>query len=276
MKKRIITAIVFIPLLIAIIKYLDGFYFFLLIALFSTFGLKEYHSIITLSGNAEETSRSFYLCAGFLIPVAAFVEGVFGQTDSIRGISVTGIGFVLSSFALFFYHMLRTGDFNRTFNGIAQEVLGLFYVAFLFSYLIVLRYQPGGEDILLFLLFVTWAGDTGGYFVGTWMGKKSLSPKISPKKTVEGMFGSTILAVFLAVLSKFLILKNTAIVHCLVMGIGVNILNQFGDLFESLIKRTFGVKDSGIIIPGHGGVLDRVDSLLFAAPFVFYYTYFVL
>lgn len=274
MKKRMITAIIGIPLLVLSIISFEGLFFFILIALFSVLALKEYCSI-TLSDESR-TNEILTLFLGGVILLGAFLENSFNLSGTAQGGStmLPAAGLVFGSFVLFFYHICRIKEFSQSLTAVFKSVFGLFYVAFLFSYLIVLRYHPEGANILLFLLFVTWAGDTGGYFIGRWKGRHALSPRISPKKTVEGMFGSAVFGIVLALACKFVFLKNTALLHCLVMGMGVNILNQCGDLFESLIKRTFGVKDSGGIIPGHGGVLDRVDSLLFAAPFIYYYTYF--
>ena len=133
------------------------------------------------------------------------------------------------------------------------------------SYILLLREYPQGGNLILFLLFVTWAGDTGAYFTGTWIGKKPLAPTISPKKTVEGAVGSVISSVAVAGLCQLLFLNTFDLISCALMGFGVNILNQFGDLAESMIKRDAEQKDSANVVPGFGGVLDIIDSPLVAA-----------
>ena len=135
----------------------------------------------------------------------------------------------------------------------------------------LLRGRPDGVPLIFLLVLVAWAGDSGAFFFGTWMGKHRLSKRISPKKTIEGALGGLVCGVLTAVVFKLFFLQNLSLWHCLMIGVGLNIMNQFGDLCESFIKRSCVVKDSGTLFPGHGGVLDRIDSLLFAGPFLYYY-----
>jgi phosphatidate cytidylyltransferase len=153
------------------------------------------------------------------------------------------------------------------------------YVAGLLGHLLLLR---GLDDVLGFKLAVLtmaliWIGDTGAYFVGMALGKRPLAPKISPKKSMEGLAGGalfTLAAAFL--IARFWIWELSAW-QALAIGLGVVIFGTLGDLFESLIKRDAGVKDSGSLLPGHGGVLDRFDSMMFALPFVYwFYRIFVI
>ena len=176
---------------------------------------------------------------------------------------------------LFFYHIFQEPGI-KTFNRLAIKFFGIYYITLLFSYVILIRSLPEGVCLLFFLLFVTWAGDTGAYIVGTWKGKRPFFSKISPNKTVEGALGGLVSGVMIAILCKLFFLQQISIWHCLMLGIGINFMNQTGDLSESIIKRSFGAKDSGAVLPGHGGVLDRIDSLLFAAPFLFYYIKIVM
>jgi phosphatidate cytidylyltransferase len=147
---------------------------------------------------------------------------------------------------------------------------GLLLVAFPLSFALRLQAIPEqGPAILLFVLVITWVGDTAAYFVGRAMGKHKMAPVLSPKKTWEGSIASILGALLVAVaFSKWLIVP---LPHLLVMAAVGNIAGQAGDLLESAYKRSAGVKDSGSLLPGHGGVLDRIDALILAIPVVWYY-----
>ncbi len=154
-------------------------------------------------------------------------------------------------------------------------MVGIFYVVF-FSFHITLIDQMAGYSILVWLVFITAFGtDIFAYFAGVTLGKHKLCPKISPKKSIEGsiggILGSTILsAVFALVFCKELL------VHCIVIGILCGIISQFGDLTASIFKRKMGIKDYGNLIPGHGGIMDRFDSVMFTGPVIYYYILLII
>ena len=148
----------------------------------------------------------------------------------------------------------------------AKWIVGLLYVPFLVAFIPILRQRPDGIAWLFLLLVVTWAGDTGAYFAGKAWGKTKLLERVSPKKTIEGAIGGAVAAVVGALCVKAVGLESVSWVHVAVMAIVLDVAGVLGDLVESQWKRAFGVKDSGWIMPGHGGLLDRVDSLLFSAP----------
>jgi phosphatidate cytidylyltransferase len=133
------------------------------------------------------------------------------------------------------------------------------------------RLLPQGEWLIFFLLLVTWASDTGAYYVGTLYGRHRLAPTISPKKTVEGLVGGLIAAIIAGYIARWWFLPELSGLDCLVLATLLTIAGLWGDLAESAMKRTVGMKDSGGILPGHGGMLDRLDSLLFATPVFYYY-----
>lgn len=126
-----------------------------------------------------------------------------------------------------------------------------------------------GPPLLLFVLVITWVGDTAAYFVGRSFGKRKLAPILSPQKTWEGTIASILGALVVAVVFSFYV--NIPLLHLLGMAAAGNVAGQIGDLFESAFKRSAGVKDSGTLLPGHGGVLDRIDALILAFPVVWYY-----
>jgi phosphatidate cytidylyltransferase len=146
-------------------------------------------------------------------------------------------------------------------------------VALLFAFQVAIHSGagPAGKKWLVFLYLVIWASDTGAYYVGTAFGKHRLYEKISPKKSVEGLLGGVLASVLVAVLCKLWLVPSLGIIEAAVLGAVLALAGTAGDLSESLIKRSAGVKDSGTIIPGHGGILDRMDSMLFAAPVLFFY-----
>jgi phosphatidate cytidylyltransferase len=154
-------------------------------------------------------------------------------------------------------------------------VFGVLYVGVPLSTVVSTRTLPAGEFLVLFLAVVTWASDTGAYYVGTLWGKHPLMPSISPKKTMEGVLGGLVLAVAAALLAHWWFASQLSWSDAVMLGVLLTITGLIGDLFESVIKRRTGVKDSGGILPGHGGMLDRIDSLLFTAPTFYYYVAYV-
>ena len=161
---------------------------------------------------------------------------------------------------------------------------GLSYIGLLYPFVYLLGrvmdaqsdIPVSGGDSLLFLFGVLWLGDTTAMGVGRWLGKRKLAPTVSPNKTVAGFVGGLLGAVVIAVIMIFWLFRNIPWYHVLIVAVGCSLFGQLGDLVESMWKRSVGVKDSSAIIPGHGGVLDRFDSLLFAAPFMCLYFTFAL
>jgi phosphatidate cytidylyltransferase len=157
------------------------------------------------------------------------------------------------------------------------------FIGVLFGYLLALRhlnFPPKGEEIgsdLVFLLFfVVWAADVGAFYVGSYLGRHPLAPQVSPKKTVEGAVGGVAVALAAAFVARAWFMHDLSVVDCAVLGTLLGITGILGDLVESMLKRGAGVKDSASVVPGHGGVLDRVDSVLYAAPILYYYYLFVM
>ena len=153
----------------------------------------------------------------------------------------------------------------------AKTIFAVFYLLFTLGTLSMTRILPEGEWLIFFLLLVTWASDTGAYYAGTLWGRHPLAPRISPKKTVEGLVGGLIGAIIIAYVARWWFLPELSGLDCLILAILLTFTGLWGDLTESAMKRSVGVKDSGGILPGHGGMLDQLDSLLFAAPAFYYY-----
>jgi phosphatidate cytidylyltransferase len=155
-------------------------------------------------------------------------------------------------------------------------IFGPAVVSLLLSHAILLRSLPRGSAWIFFLLLLVWVGDTGAYVFGRAFGRHALYPEVSPKKTIEGSLGGLTCSLGAGLFANAAFLRLLTIQECVVLSLSVGILGQLGDLFESLVKRSVGQKDSGRLLPGHGGLLDRIDSLLFAAPCAYYYTLLVV
>lgn len=154
-------------------------------------------------------------------------------------------------------------------------LFGILYIGYTLGHVLWLKAQHDGPMLIFFLMLVTWASDAAAYYVGKTWGSRPLAPSLSPNKTVEGFVGGLVAAPLIAWLSHLWFLPAVTPVDCLILGMLFTVLGLLGDLSESALKRYAGVKDSGSLIPGHGGMLDRVDSLLLNAPVFYYYMTFV-
>jgi phosphatidate cytidylyltransferase len=154
--------------------------------------------------------------------------------------------------------------------------LGVVYVSFLTSHFILLRKLEEGIYWIILVLVIAIIGDTVALYVGKSLGKRKLIPAVSPGKTVEGTIGLIAGSTLAAFLYGFFFLSSIAVFHFVIVGFTGSIIGQLGDLGESAIKRHYGRKDASSLLPGHGGLLDRLDSLIFVAPFVYYYRVFVI
>ncbi len=277
MKKRIITAVTAIALFVPVLIFSDrpAFLFPTVLALLS--GIAAYEIL-----NCVGLSR-------FLLPSLVSYATALAMPVLARFVSEHTF-FLLSGclFFLFLFCMLVFATFSRGKIGVTEAALAalmIIYVAFSFSSLVLLRdlglKEPGSGDLggKLFLLcfFFAWMPDTGGYFIGKFFGKHKLIPDVSPKKTVEGLFGGLAFALVTAVVYGFVIgLGKTRGKNCLlgftilcVMAILCALVSVCGDLIASLVKRRYGVKDYGFLFPGHGGVMDRFDSVIAVAPILY-------
>ena len=180
-------------------------------------------------------------------------------------------------FSVVFIYPLLDLNGTNAINRLAISVLGLFYIALPFCLLIPIAFENGeyGFELIIGILFIQWANDSGAYFAGKALGKTKLFEAVSPNKTWEGTIGGFVLGlIFALILHK--ILGVIAIHHWLVLGLIITVFGTLGDLIESLFKRSLAIKDSGSSLPGHGGFLDRFDSLLLALPFATAYIHFVI
>ena len=177
------------------------------------------------------------------------------------------------TFSLLFLFRLETVE--DAAREIAYATLCFLYIPFLLMHLVMLHRTPYGWQWLLVLMLIVMTNDSAAYYTGSAIGKHRLYPQVSPKKSIEGAIGGLFGSIGGTVLAKYTFFPQLSLVDAVLTAVVIGILGQTGDLFESLLKRSFGVKDSGSIIPGHGGVLDRLDSIIFAAPATYYYAVYV-
>lgn len=178
---------------------------------------------------------------------------------------------ILMIFGLMVMFLLRPREISETAREIGVVLLGLVYVPLLLSHAGLLRGLPSGHLWIFSVLFLVMASDSAAYFVGRSLGRHKLYPAVSPKKTIEGSCGGLVGGILGLWIFSVLFFPQLRMIDILLLGAVIGLFSQVGDLFESLLKRSFGVKDSGSLIPGHGGLLDRLDSLLFAFPVAYYY-----
>lgn len=176
-------------------------------------------------------------------------------------------------FAIIFLFTFK--DLKHASSDLSLLFMGFLYVPLLLAHLQMIRGLPYGQQWIFLLMTIVMAGDTGAFYVGTSFGRRKLYPVVSPNKSIEGAIGGLAGSVIGAIIAKYTFFPQLTLVDSMVTAFSLGILGQLGDLFESFLKRSFGVKDSGTIFPGHGGVLDRLDSILFAAPAAFYYATYI-
>lgn len=256
--RRIYTILVLAPLLYAVIRYLPPLAFSGVVVLAGGLALFEFYRLCFSDGN-----RSWLIGIG-LTGFAALILETHRPDIIVPTLLATLVGII--SVPLF----SRT-SLEQSLRDGAMTLFGVLYLGLTLGTLSMTRLLPQGEWLIFFLLLVTWASDTGAYYVGTLYGRHRLAPTISPKKTYEGLVGGLIGAILVAYTARWWFLPELTGLDCLALATLLTITGLWGDLTESAMKRSAGMKDSGGILPGHGGMLDRLDSLLFTAPVFYYY-----
>ncbi|HLQ73839.1 MAG TPA: phosphatidate cytidylyltransferase [Bacillota bacterium] len=256
MKQRIVTAIlaliVFVPfLIIGGLPFIIFSYFLATIAIFE---LLRMNKLID-----KLTPKLISVIVLWLILIPSTIATPWNELLTKEEVLILFVMLILG------YSVLSKNKF--TFNEAGFTLLSVIYVALGFYFLVETRLL--GLEYLLFILFIIWATDTGAYFSGKFFGKRKLWPKISPNKTIEGALGGLTLALIVALIFHIVYPFTYSITYIAVVAILISIVGQIGDLVASAIKRTYDVKDSGNILPGHGGILDRLDSLLFMIPLLY-------
>ena len=263
--QRLITGILGAAGIIAGVSISEWTYFiiFFIICLFT---LLEFYRLVGLDGLAPQKAYGT-LCGILIFCLSFLIEGRI----PINGKPLTSEYYILifPLISCIFMIKLYKRFERKPFTNIAYTFLGIFYVAVPFVLLNVIVFENGryNYEVILGSLLILWASDTGAYFAGTRFGKRKLFERISPKKSWEGFIGGAALAlVFAAGSSQFL--HSLSLVEWIIVANIIIIGGTFGDLIESLLKRSIEIKDSGDSLPGHGGFLDRFDGLLISAPFI--------
>lgn len=253
--QRVLSAVVGIPLILLAVWH-GGIPLLLLTSLMIILGIKEITELLAKLG----LKPLYWLAlAGGLI----LIGGAYLYSDGYPGPTIT---------IILFLHLIATVTFYPRYSLLdgAGTLMGTLYVGLL-SYIYLLRMLPDGWIWLIFMLAGTWACDTAAYFVGKRFGRRRLAPILSPKKTLEGAIGGLLGSVLVSYLFASYIYPFLSLPKMLLLGLMVGVAAEVGDLLESAFKREAGIKDSSMLIPGHGGILDRFDSALFTAPLVYYF-----
>jgi phosphatidate cytidylyltransferase len=273
---RIITAVIFLPILIAsiLIPWLEPL-FVVIVAAALIFGLYEFYVL------ARKKDIKPDIAAGYLGGAALFTIFYFATPETPTQSRLDAQTLVMVLLALTIGTLvaatLRGAPFDKMIASSGATILGVLYVVFLGGHLVALR--TGFEEhlsahLLSFFFLVLMGSDTGAYYVGRAIGRHKLAPTISPGKTWEGVVGGVLAALALAAVAHFWFFRELPLKWALPLAAVMAVLGIFGDLTESALKRGAGAKDAAKILPGHGGVLDRLDSLLFNAPLIYYFAHF--
>lgn len=233
-----------------------------LVGAFAFIGMREFYRMALPERSSEAWLAA--ACGAALIIVPLFA----GERIALAALAAIFLAFALH----FLYHIREIADAARE---TAFAMLGFLYIPFLLMHLVWLRQSAHGVEWLFVIMLIVMIGDSAAYYIGSAFGKHRLYPLVSPKKSIEGALGGLIGSIAGTLLASFTFFPQLTMTDALLTAVFIGILGQAGDLFESMLKRSFGVKDSGGIFPGHGGVLDRLDSILFAAPATYYYAVYV-
>lgn len=258
------TALIAAPILIGVIVYGGSGLFSVLIAAVSLAGVYEYNRMAFGSGFASNKATTIIAASLILLTAAS------GQTAMLFPL-VT-----LSVMTVLMLNLARTQISGIDMSAAGRTLFGILYIPVLMSHFILIRRTENGVIWVFFILILAFAGDVAAYYVGRSFGKRKLLPEVSPGKSVEGTIALVAGSVAGCLVYRKFFLPDLAAAHAVILGFIGSIAGQLGDLSESALKREAGVKDSGFFLPGHGGILDRLDCLMFVAPFIFYYREFII
>lgn len=297
--KRWITALVLAPLLFLILLKGTPLAFTLLVLLLSLAGMAEYFKIVsphskispqtrpqdTVSSDLKKSTHDNVQLKAVAtqesVPLSLQLIAYLLATAIIAAAHTCSISMVLfllsfNVMAMSLLAVLKFGSASSILDSVAAEIQGIFYIPLFLSFLVLLRNSDNGAHWVLWLWIIIGISDTGAYYVGSYFGKHPLAKHVSPKKTVEGALGGLGAAALAALIYASIFIDGVSFPMALLFAIVTAASGQLGDLFESALKRAGGIKDSGTILPGHGGILDRIDGLIFAAPVAYLFRFFIL
>lgn len=256
---RELTALVFAPFIVWVIGWSPDWAYVATIAAVSMLALWEFLDL---------GARKGYPIIKF-VPIAL---GLLILATFVRSEVSVEVGVFATLLVIPAMYVFSRSPLEEALPATAVCTLGTLYIAMLGGALLRLRldFETGGR-LVFFLILVVWAGDAGAYYVGSKIGRTKLSPRVSPKKTIEGGVGGVMASIIVAIVIHFTFLPQFPLLHAIIAAALLSVAGVIGDLAESLWKRSAAVKDSGNLIPGHGGFLDRFDSILFTAPLLYGY-----
>ena len=278
--KRYVTGLLLMPIVIGIVYYLPDRFFIYLMMIVAFFALTEYTRMFKV--------KKQHLFLPTVIIMLLMIEAMsnLGFIDDLQNMNLGQIEGGIKSVSYFFLtvigavvlvptlSLVGNSPLNDKFKGMSVFLSGFFYFGITFGLFPLIRGHGENRHWLTFALAVPWICDTAAYFGGRFFGKHKFAPKISPNKTWEGAISGVVFSTIAGVLFAIFLLKSENTLSVGIVAFFIGILGQTGDLVESLLKREAGVKDSGNIFPGHGGILDRTDSLLMSVSVI--YAFFLL
>jgi len=276
--QRFLVAVVAVPILLLLLNYHRPEPTWAVIFVASLLAMHEFFAM-TLKDHPQDRKAALVMgalaCASFYWLDSITYAMYRPESKALRGLMTAGpaITMILAVIVPGLYYLFRFRDIPSVASRYAATVSGIVYAGFLATFLAFLkRIDPDhGATTVVLVLIIAWVADTGGYFAGRFLGKAKLYEAVSPKKTWAGLWGGIAGAVVGVIVLKLFFAKWLGWVDVFALAIPGCLLGQMGDLAESLIKRSTGVKDSGALLPGHGGILDRIDAVLFIAPYVYAY-----
>ncbi len=280
--KRWITGLTALPFLFLLILK-GGELFALVVGMVAITALWEYFRLVT---RTDENASSAFTRGSKRAPKKNSAS-VFQFLSFLTGFALIWAAYILSfklMVGLIIWHFLLSGlisiigfrDNSGNSEFVFKQVSAIIYIPLFLSYLVLIRSSSSGMIWIFFILCIVFAGDTGAYYVGSYLGRHKLCPSVSPGKTVEGSIGGLVLNLGVGALFKWYFLPSLPWGLSILLFLSIGTAAQMGDLFESTLKRVANVKDSGVAFPGHGGMLDRIDALIFAAPVAYLFKTYIL
>jgi phosphatidate cytidylyltransferase len=265
--KRWVSALAILPLLFWVILK-GGIAFCIFIGIVALISLWEYYRIVF--NNSQKSIFGLINIIGlFAAPLIIFAA--HSKQFYLISWIITSNLLLVGLISIFLFK-----NNPSVLEDVTKQVLGIVYVPLLLTNIILIRDGLDGAIWIFFLLFIVFFGDIGAFYAGSYLGKHKLCPSISPGKTIEGALGGLFATIFIGLIFRFFLLPDLSLGYSILFFICVGIIGPFGDLFESILKRVGGIKDSGFIMPGHGGLLDRIDAVLFALPVAYFFKEYIL
>ena len=264
--KRWITGLITLPILIYLVVQ-GGVLFNLLVSVGCLFSLWEYVRIVITADGKKPSNIIVWW--GFVISLAIIWAAYF------VGPEVVVVVIALNLLGSAFFSLFQFRADSAVTDLIRKQIQGIIYIPLLLSFLVLIRNGPQGMTWIFYLLGIIFAGDICALYVGTALGRHKLCPAVSPGKTVEGSLGGLTANLVVGAIGKYYFLPQTSWGFILFFIVAVGAAGQIGDLFESQLKRVSNLKDSSGLLPGHGGFLDRIDALLFAAPVAYFFIVYI-